>query len=658
MNEKIERIKELIPKLNEAARVYYAEGNELMPNLEYDALYDELAALEQETGFVRSDSPTQRVGYETVSALPKERHQTPMLSLDKTKSVETLAAFAGDRKCLLSWKLDGLTVVLTYEKGQLSKAVTRGNGEVGELITGNAKTFVNLPLSIPFHGRLVLRGEALISYADFEKINASTELDSKYKNPRNLCSGAVRQLSSAVTARRHVHWLAYTVVEAEDMDFDNSIEKQFQWMQSLGFETVAYKVTDGAHMADAVRAFSEEIEKNPFPSDGLVVIYDDIAYGQSLGRTAKFPRNSIAFKWADEMEETRLLEIEWSPSRTGLINPIAVFEPVELEGTTVSRASVHNVSVMRELKLGIGDRIKVYKANMIIPQIAENLDQSDTVEIPKQCPVCGGATRLEINQDVSVLYCTNPDCSMKHIKAFSLFVSRNAMNIEGLSDMTLEKLLEQGIIRRLPDLFDLEQHREEIEALEGFGKKSCDKLIDNMNAARHTTCTRFLYGLGIAGIGLANAKVLCRHFKDDLDALMAASQEELAEIAGIGPVMAADIHSYFSDAQNREMIADLRKKLTFARETSYDSAAALTGKRFAITGSLKHFANRDALKENIEQLGGKVVSAVSARTSYLINNDNLSASAKNRKAKELGIPILTEEDYLALIGQQENTNAN
>ena len=651
MNEKIERIKRLTARLNEASRVYYSEGNEIMPNVQYDALYDELVSLEKETGFILSDSPTQRVGYDTVSSLPKEQHQIPMLSLDKTKSVDALAAFAGGQRCILSWKLDGLTVVLTYENGSLVKAMTRGNGEIGEVVTNNAKTFENIPLTIPFQGRLVLRGEAVISYADFEKINESTESEVKYKNPRNLCSGAVRQLNSRVTASRHVNWLGYSVIEAENEDFGNSIENQFTWLKGQGFETVEYRIADEGSMEAAVQYFSEKIDTYKYPSDGLVIIYDDIAYGRSLGRTAKFPRNSIAFKWADEMEETRLTDIEWSTSRTGLINPIALFEPVELEGTTVSRASVHNISVMRELKLGKGDRIKVYKANMIIPQIAENLDKSDNIQIPENCPVCGGKTRLETNGDVSVLYCTNPECSMKQIKAFSLFVSRNALNIDGLSDMTLEKFLKKHIIETLPDLFHLKEHKEEIVSMGGMGEKSYRNLIKNIEAARDTELSRLIYGLGITGVGLANARMLCRYFKNRFSDLMNASPEELAQISGIGDIMAAGIHAYFSNEKNQELIAALTKELTFEQDEDYDVSNLLGEKIFVVTGSLNSFSNRDELKAKIESLGGKVTSSVTKKTDYLINNDIMSSSGKNRKAKELSIPIITEEDFLDMIDQ-------
>lgn len=646
MSEKILRIKELNNILNDAARAYYSEGNAIMPDVQYDALYDELLQLENETGIIMAGSPTQRVGYEVLSALPKEQHETPMLSLDKTKSVETLKDFVGEQKCILSWKLDGLTVVLTYEDGKLYKAVTRGNGEIGEVITNNAKTFVNLPLSIPFKGHLVLRGEAVISYEDFEKINESMEDDLKFKNPRNLCSGAVRQLNSEVTAMRRVNWNAFSLVEAEGLYFDNSIEEQFIWLEKQGFSVVEYKIVDKVTVEDAVKYFAQAIETNEYPSDGLVIIYDDIEYGKSLGRTAKFPRNSIAFKWADEMEETELLEIEWSPSRTGLINPVAIFKPVELEGTTVSRASLHNISVMRDLKLGLGDRIKVYKANMIIPQVAENLTKSDNFDIPKHCPVCGGETTVSQNNDVAVLYCTNPECSVKKVKAFSLFVSRNALNIEGLSEATLEKFLENHIVEELYDLFHLEAHKEEIVRMEGFGEKSYANFVNNIEASRNTELHRLIYGLGIPGIGVANAKVLVKHFGYDIDRIINATIEDLAVIDGVGDVMANAVNEYFSNEKNLKILELLLKELTLDAPTEYDVKTALDGKVFVITGSLNSFTNRNELKDAIERAGGKVTGSVTKNTDYLINNDIMSNSSKNKKAKELNVPIITEEQII------------
>lgn len=649
MSDSILRIKELTALLNEASKKYYSEGNSMMPDVEYDALYDELVSLEKKTGVIMAGSPTQRVGYEVLSALPKEQHTAPMLSLDKTKSVESLEDFAADQKCILSWKLDGLTVVLTYDNGTLSKAVTRGNGEIGEVITNNAKTFVNLPLSIPFKGHLVLRGEAVISYEDFEKINDSLEDELKFKNPRNLCSGAVRQLNSEITASRKVNWNAFSLVEAEGVDFNNSIENQFIWLKNQGFSVVEYKVVHEDSVRNAVKYFAEAIENNRYPSDGLVIIYDDVEYGKALGRTAKFPRNSIAFKWADDMAETELLEIEWSPSRTGLINPVAIFKPVELEGTTVSRASLHNISVMRDLKLGLGDKLKVYKANMIIPQVAENLTKSDNFEIPESCPVCGGKTKVSENNEVAVLYCINPECSVKKVKAFSLFVSRNALNIEGLSDATLEKFLENHIVEELYDLFHLEKYKEKIVNMEGFGEKSYTNFVENIEAARNTELHRLIYGLGIPGIGVANAKVLVKHFDYDMDKLINASVEELAAISGVGEVMATAVFDYFANKKNMQILELLRKELTWKAAAEYDEKASLDGKIFVITGSLNSFSNRNELKEKIEMAGGKVTGSVTKNTDYLINNDIMSGSSKNKKAKELNVPIITEEQIIEML---------
>ena len=601
-------------------------------------------------------SPTQKVGYEVLSELPKERHERPMLSLNKTKSVDELREWLGGQTGLLSWKMDGLTVVLTYEDGVLAKAVTRGNGEIGEVITPNARTFINIPTTIPYKGQLILRGEAVISYSDFEKLNDSiADVDAKYKNPRNLCSGSVRQLNSGITASRNVRFMAFALVRADGVDFKNSRKEQFLWLSRLGFETVEFVEVTAETLSGAVHGFAEKIEHYDIPSDGLVLLYDDIAYGQSLGRTAKFPRDSIAFKWADEIQETTLSYIEWSASRTGLINPVAVFEPVELEGTTVSRASVHNISIMEGLELGAGDRITVYKANMIIPQIADDLTRSGVRDIPKICPVCGGKTEIRSLNDVKSLYCTNPECQAKKIKSFDLFVSRDALNIDGLSEMTLEKFIAAGFIHEFDDIFHLDRHRDAIVTMEGFGEKSYENLIEAAKTASHTTLPRLIFGLGIAGIGLANAKVICRHFDFDLDAMRKADAEELCAIDGIGGVLADAWVTYFKNDKNNEILDHLLADLTFANGARSEEQT-LAGKTFVITGSVEHFANRKELQEKIESLGGKAAGSVSAKTSYLINNDVTSNSSKNKKARELGIPILSEEDFLRMIGEENNAD--
>ena len=738
----MERIKELVAVLNKASRAYYAEDREIMSNLEYDALYNELEALEKETGIVLANSPTVNVGYEAVDELPKERHETPMLSLDKTKSREELRDWLQGHPAVLSWKLDGLTIVLTYRGGKLEKAVTRGNGEIGEVITNNAETFVNLPHAIPFRGELVLRGEAVISYSDFEKINAEIEdVNAKYKNPRNLCSGSVRQLNNEITARRNVRFYAFSLVSATgdgaaetgigtaeigvgttEIGAD-SVEAQFDFLERQGFDVVEHYLVDESTILDTVALFEGKIEDNDIPSDGLVLIYNDIAYGQSLGRTAKFPRNSIAFKWADELRETTLKEIEWSASRTGLINPVAIFEPVELEGTTVSRASVHNISILRALQLGIGDRITVYKANMIIPQIAENLtakeieeadseespadekvrmqetdavkicesetddrqenrkpaipesedevswqnasaaeailgqEQTGTgtekagtgrklVEIPEFCPVCGGKTEIRQMNDVQSLYCTNEKCAAKQIKSFTLFVSRDAMNIDGLSEATLEKFVDMGFIHEFADLFHLEQYQEQIVEMEGFGEKSYKNLIESINRARNTTLPRVIYGLGIANIGVANAKMLCRYFDHDLKRMQEADVETLSAIEGVGEVIATAFVNYMQDGENLRKIEALIKELTIEVPKIQEGSQTLSGLSFVITGSLNRFASRNELKEAIELKGGKVTGSVTSKTTCLINNDVNSTSSKNKKARELGIPVLSEADFL------------
>ena len=659
--EKRKRIEELVQLLNEAGKAYYQEGREIISNLEYDKAYDELVRLEEETGIVLSASPTQNVGYSVATALPKEEHASPMLSLDKTKSVETLQSFLGEQKGILSWKLDGLTVVMTYEKGELVKAVTRGNGRIGEIVTENAKRFRNLPLRIPFKGRLVLRGEALIRYSDFAKINEEIpEEGAKYKNPRNLCSGSVRQLDPKITWERRVYFFPFTLVSVEEgedgasresgglPDFHNSHEAEFEFLEQQGFQVVGRRAVNKEELPGAVSDFSEQVKKNDFPSDGLVLLMDDISYGKSLGTTAKFPRNAIAFKWEDEEEKTILREVEWSPSRTGLINPVAIFDPVELEGTVVSRASLHNISYLEDLKLGIGDEITVYKANMIIPQIGENLTKSGQLPIPKHCPACHEETKIVQDKEAKMLYCENPHCPAKRIKQFALFVSRDALNIEGLSEMTLEKFIGKGFIQEFPDLFSLKEHKDEIISMEGFGQKSYEKLIENAEKARKTSLARLLYGLGIGGIGASNARVLSEAFHEDAEELCRARLIEILSIKGIGPILGESIVRYFKEEENLRLFRKLLSVLHLQKEEKEENAA-LSGKVFVITGSLIHFQNRKELEEEIRKAGASTAGSVSKNTSYLINNDKNSSSSKNKKAKELGIPILSEEDFLKLL---------
>ena len=648
MENSLQRMKELVEKLDQAAKAYYQEDREIMSNQEYDSLYDQLEQLEKETGTVLTNSPTVRVGYEAVNELPKEEHPSPMLSLDKTKDKEVLRGFIGSHRCLLSWKLDGLTIVLTYENGELVKAVTRGNGVVGEVITNNARVFKNIPLRIPYKDHLVLRGEAIITYSEFQRINETIgDVDARYKNPRNLCSGSVRQLNNEITAKRNVRFYAFALVSAQNVDFGNSREQQFIWLKNQGFEVVEYKVVTSETLDEAMDYFSTTIVNNDFPSDGLVVTYDDIAYGESLGSTAKFPRNSFAFKWADEMRETRLIDMEWSPSRTGLINPVAIFEPVELEGTTVSRASVHNISIVKELQLGIGDTIKVYKANMISPQIAENLTKSGNLVIPDKCPVCGHEARIRQENDVETLYCMNPDCVAKKIKSFSLFTSRDAMNIDGLSEATLEKFIAMGFIHNFGDIFEIGKYKDQIVEMEGFGQKSFDNLMASLEKARETTLAKVIYSLGIAGIGLANAKVICKYFNDDIEKIRHANVEEISSIEGIGPVIAGSLADYFKNEENNGKLDHLLEHLHLIHE-EVSGEQMFAGKTFVITGSVEHFANRPQVKEFIEARGGKVTGSVTKKTDYLINNDKTSTSSKNKKAQELGIPILSEEDFLEL----------
>ena len=631
-----EQIKELVQKLNEAAKAYYQEDREIMSNREYDALYDQLEKMEKETGIVLADSPTVNVGYEAVDVLPKETHESPMLSLDKTKDRDVLRAFIGTHPTLLSWKMDGLTIVLTYENGELLKAVTRGNGTVGEVITNNAKVFKNIPLKIAYRGRLVLRGEAIITYSDFEKINDTIEdVDAKYKNPRNLCSGSVRQLNNQITAERNVRFYAFALVSAQDVDMHNSRKYQMEWLRRQGFEVVEYRMVTGENLDEAMDYFAHAIEKNDFPSDGLVALYDDIAYGESLGSTAKFPRNAFAFKWADEVRETTLREIEWSPSRTGLINPVAVFDPVELEGTTVSRASVHNVSIVKDLQLGIGDTIQVYKANMIIPQIAENMTRSGTLPIPEECPVCHSATAIHEENGVKALFCENASCPAKKIKSFSHFVSRDAMNIDGMSEATIEKLMNQDMIHEPADLFRLDRYKDQIIAMDGFGEKSYEKMVQSATKAAHTTIIRFLYSLGIPNVGLSNAGLICRYCAYDFDRVLAVSEEELTQIDGVGAVIAKAVTDYFAVEANRQVVQHLLQYISFEKIADDNVSKDMEGITFVITGSVEQFKNRKELKELIESHGGKVTGSVTSKTNYLINNDAMSNSTKNKKQESL-----------------------
>ena len=639
------RMKELIDILNKAASVYYQGKDEIMSNFEYDRMYDELSALEKESGLVLAGSPTQKVGYEVLSELPKQTHPSPMLSLDKTKQVDELSSWLGGKEGILSWKMDGLTVVLTYENGKLLNAVTRGNGVVGEVITNNAKVFKNLPVNIPFKGRMVLRGEAIITYSEFKKINALLSEEEQYKNPRNLCSGSVRQLNNEITAKRNVELYAFTLVEAEGVDFKNSQQNKMEFMKEQGFQTVEYKVVTAKNIYETVEWFSEKVKTNDFPSDGLVLLYDDISYGESLGSTAKFPRNAIAFKWSDETAKKKLTEVEWSASRTGLINPVAIFEPVELEGTTVSRASVHNISIVKELKLGIGDTIEVYKANMIIPQIAQNLTKSGSLEIPDKCPVCGEKTSIHKENDVEVLFCENPDCLAKKIKSISLFVSRDAMNIDGMSEATIEKFISKGFLHELADLFKLNRYKDEIISMDGFGEKSYEKLVKAAETAKITTTAKFIYSLGIANIGLSNAKMVCKAFSNDFEKIRHASIDELVEIDGVGEIIAESFVKFFANENNNHMVDDLLDIVTLEDEEN-DNANDMDGMNFVITGSVNHFSNRSEVKELIEGRGGKVTGSVTSKTKYLINNDSTSNSSKNKKAKELGVQIITEDEFI------------
>lgn len=647
MEDKLGLMKEKIKLLNLANKSYYEQNTEIMTNYEYDKLYDELVELEKQTNIVLSNSPTVHVGYEIVSNLPKEPHEKVMLSLDKTKDISVLKEWLLDKDGILSWKLDGLTIVMQYKDGKLEKAVTRGNGEIGEVVTNNAKVFANIPININYKGNLTLRGEAVISYSDFEKINAEIpETEAKYKNPRNLCSGSVRQLNNKITASRNVNFFAFSVVSAENIELNNSRAKQLDWLKEQGFGVVEYKRVTSRDLEKRLQWFYENITNNDLPSDGLVLTYDDISFGESLGATAKFPRDSIAFKWQDEIKETKLLEIEWSASRTGLINPIAIFEPVELEGTTVSRASLHNISIMETLELGIGDTIRVYKANMIIPQISDNLTRSNNIKIPHNCPVCKQEAKIKNNNEIKTLFCTNDECYAKQIKLFNHFVSRDALNVEGLSEATLEKFINNGMLKELSDILHLDRFKDEIVAMDGFGEKSYNNLIKSINNAKHTTAARLLYSLGIPNFGVSYAKLVSRKFDSSWTKIENATYEELISIGGIGEVMANSYVNFFKDEKKKKIINNILKEVNIEAEKEEIKDKIFENITFVITGSVEQFKNRDEIKDEIEKRGGKVTSSVTNKTNYLINNDNTSSSSKNKKAIELEVPIITEAEFI------------
>jgi DNA ligase (NAD+) len=618
-----------------------------MSDHEYDTLYDELEALEKETGIGLNGSRTQQVGYEVASSLTKVKHTSKMLSLDKTKSVDELTEWLGGNKGFLSWKLDGLTLVLTFENGSLVQAVTRGNGEVGEDITSNARHIIGIPAKIPFTGKMVVRGESLMKYEDFKRVNSQSEDGSQYKNPRNLCVGTVRNLDSKVTAERNINFFAFNLVSAEGYE-NNSFAERIEWLKSLGFQTVyGIKVT-ADDLAENIAEFEKNIVTNEFPSDGLVLMLDDVAYGASLGETSHAPRNGMAFKWRDETADTILREIEWSASRTGLLNPVAIFDPVELEGTTVSRASVHNVSIVKQLKLGIGDTLSIYKANMIIPQVLENKTGSASAEIPAVCPICGGNTEIKTSDDdVETLYCVNKNCPAKHIGKFEHFVQRDAMNIVGLSTATIETFVSEGFVKKYSDFYHLSDHEEKIVTMEGFGKRSYQKIQEAVEASRKTEMSRVLYSVGIPNIGRSASRLICSAYPE-MDKLEKLTVEELTAIDGIGDVLANDYVAFFANADNLSEYHELLSELEIAAPEAVNTDSPVSGKTFVITGSVNIWKNRNELKAYIESLGGKVSGSVSSKTNYLINNDSTSNSSKNKTAKSLNVPIITEEEFKAL----------
>jgi len=657
---KVERIRELIKRLNQYRDSYYNKSVSEISDHEYDNLFDELKKLEEETNIVMSNSPTHTVGYEVKSKLKKVKHSHPMLSLDKTKLIDDLKKFAGDKDCLLMCKMDGLTVLLTYENGELIQAETRGNGEEGEIITHNAIIFENIPLHIDYKGHLETEGEAIITYDDFEKINNNLPEDERYKNPRNLVSGSVRQLDSNIAAQRHIKFIVWKVPEIEDgINSDNAFLFRLIFAKDLGFDIVPFysysnNTSDKENCEYLIENLKEQSKIKGYPIDGLVMTYNDISYGESLGKTGHHPKHSIAYKFYDDVYPTRLLDVEWTMGKTGTLTPTAVFEPVETEGTMVERASLHNLSIMKDLGIiSKYQEIGVYKANMIIPQVdyakkVDNVTVEEEIKIPKICPICGAKTQVVKDNDTEVLICTNPNCTGKLLGKLSHFVSKNAINIYGLSEQTLQKFVDLGWLNSFQDIYHLSEHKEEMYKLDGFGKKSVDKLLDSIEKSRNTSLDRFIYGLCIPMIGKTASKDIANHFNYDYETFRQYGiVTHYKGINGFGDSMNDSIHNYLRNSHMMvEMLAD---EFEFAKVEKTSSNINLLNKTFVITGSLNHYKNRDELVSVIEGLGGKVSGSVSSKTSYLINNYITSTSGKNKKANDLGIPIISEEEFIKMI---------
>lgn len=652
--DKVKRIKELVEQLNEYRDAYYNEARSDVSDAEYDRLFDELSELENETGVVYTNSPTQSVGYEVKSELEKVKHSHPMLSLDKTKSVDDLVKFARDKDCILSLKMDGLTCLLTYENGELVQAETRGDGEIGELITHNARVFDNIPLSIDYKGHFEIEGEAIITYEDFDKINKSLPDDKKYKNPRNLASGSVRQLDSKIAAQRHIKFIAWKVPTEIA---SNSFINRLQYAVELGFDTVPFLSIRGNYNAEFINIVIEQLQRRAnersFPIDGLVATYNDITYGELLGMTGHHPKHSIAFKFYDEEVETVLKNIEWSMGKIGSLTPVAIFDPVEIDGTMVERASLHNVSILTKLDLQIGDTIIVYKANQIIPQVKENLSAKDResayIRIPSQCPVCESPTQIVKENDSEVLMCTNPHCKGKLLGRVSHFVSKKGMDISGLSEETIKKFIELGWIAEITGIYNLDQYYDRLSTMSGFGKKSVDKLRKSIETSKTVRLDKFIASLSIPGIGTSQSKELVKAF-GAWDKFRDASigYYNFTQLDGFGDVLNNNIHSWFEDMSN---IADyLASLMTFESEDNSKTNNSLNGKSFVVTGKVYKFKNRDEVKEAIEKFGGKVTGSVTKSTFALINNDIESNSSKNKKAKELGVQIINEEQLIEMLG--------
>lgn len=650
--DKVRRIKELIEILNNASFNYY-NSNPIMSDYEWDKLYDELKLLEQETNIIYSNSPTQNVGCKVLDKIEKVTHNHPMLSLDKCHSEKDLIDFAKDKDCILSVKCDGLTTSLHYINGKLIGAESRGNGIEGGNILENVMTIKNIPLNVPYKEELIIDGETIIDWNTFNKINEGLPTgQDKFKHPRNLASASLNVLDTKIAASRNMRFIAWRVIKGLNC---KSVFFSLKEAEKLGFEivpmwTYTNKSSDKENISTMLSDLQDKADNLGIPYDGAVMTYDDIEYGKSLGRTEKFFKHSIAYKYEDELYETNLNDIEWNTSKTGLINPVAVFEPVDLDGAITTKATLHNISYIEKLQLGIGDTIQVYRANMVIPKVHDNLTRSNTWKLPDKCPCCGGNVEIHNENGSKTLHCMNNDCKAKLLGKLSHFVSKNAINIDGLSEQTLQKFIDLGWLNTFKDIYYLSDHKEEMYKLDGFGKKSVDKLLESIEKSRNTTLDRFIYGLCIPLIGRTASKTITKEFNNQPEEFynIWCHGYDFTKLNDFGDTMNNSMQDFIKN--NYRWIAVLIGEFIFRESDNNDNIKqVLEGKTFVITGSLRFYKNREELAAVIERNGGKISGSVSAKTSYLINNDVTSTSGKNKKANELGIPIISEGEFVQMI---------